>query len=193
MWQYRTWLEGGADTATMRAECPKTRVVLVAVPANWTLDDFRYVLLHEFYDAFQQDLETEGVWRERSDMPNQNTVWMVEGAAHYQTTWVSKELQNAASSAYIDEIMLGAFNSAQRDGTSIYDNPPDKAGAGALRLMIRRGLLDEATIFDASLFHSCDRELVYESGGPDITFIRNSWHLITKVGNAYDFNSQAVQ
>jgi hypothetical protein len=64
--EYRTWLEGGADVASMRGVCPETRVVLVAAPPEWTLSAFRYTLLHEFYHAFQQDLETEGLCRQRS-------------------------------------------------------------------------------------------------------------------------------
>ena len=191
--EYRTWLEEGADVASMRGVCPETRVVLVAAPPEWTLSAFRYTLLHEFYHAFQQDLETEGLCRQRSEMPNKNTVWMVEGAAHYQATWVLKELQGDTSSNYIDEILLEAYNGSQENGPIIYDNATPLAGAAALRLMIQRGLLAEQAVFDASLFHSCDRELVYNSDDADMTFIRNSWHLITKTDGSYKFSSQALQ
>ena len=191
--EYRTWLEGGADVASQRAVCPETRVVLVAALPTWTLSSFRYVLLHEFYHAFQQDLETEGLCRQRSEMPNKNTVWMVEGAAHYQATWVLRELQGDAPSSYIDEILLGALNGSIENGPILYDNATSIAGAAALRLMIQRGLLAEQAVFDASLFHSCARELVYKSDEADMIFIRNSWHLIVKNNDSYEFASQALQ
>ena len=192
--EYRNWLIHGLELATHRGECPKTRVVFLASLDQYSLTQFRYVWLHELYHAFQQDLETEGECRRKSELPNQNTSWMVEGTAHYQATWVEELLNGSATENYnyIDKILFDASNAFSESGSSIYDGGAP-SGAGGVALMIQRGLLEEESVLDASMFHYCDRELFYDSSTPEIEFIRDSWHLIEKdAKGGYKFKSEAL-
>jgi hypothetical protein len=65
-------------------------------------------------------------------------------------------------------------------------------GAAALRLMIEKGMLDEESILDGSLFHDCARELVFDSSSPEIERIRESWYQIENQGGVYQFKSGAL-
>ena len=193
---YRNWLIHGLELASHFGECARTRVVFIANLDQWSLTEFRYVWLHELYHAVQQDLETEGECRRKSELLNQNTPWMVEGSAHYQATWVEELLNGSATESYdyIDKILLDASNAFSESGPGMYDGGGAASGAGGLALMIQRGLLEEESVLDASLFHSCDREFFYDSSTPEIKFIRDSWYLIEKDNKGgYKFRSEALQ
>ena len=95
---YRTWLEQGGNTGTMHSPCERTRIVAMAITEymreHETTEDFQNFLFHEFYHAFQQDVEMEGECRRKRDEAgeNSNTVWMYEGGAHYFATALVAEL-----------------------------------------------------------------------------------------------------
>ena len=193
---YRSWLENGADASTMHGVCEETRIVAMGVTENMRsyepLENFQNFLIHELYHAFQQDLEMEGKcqdMRER-DPRNSNTRWLMEGAAHYFATWLVAEIHDKTN--YLSQILDIAYHSFKRSGEQIYDAEPDKWGAAALSLMVKQNLITEDSILDGSLFHNCDRELVFNKNHPSIQKIKDSWNLIEKVGDAYVFKAEAL-
>lgn len=193
---YRSWLENGADASTMHGVCEETRVVAMGVTENMRLyeplENFQNFLIHELYHAFQQDLEMEGKCQDMRDRDprNSNTRWLMEGAAHYFATWLVAEIHDKTN--YLSQILDIAYHSFERSGEQIYDAEPDKWGAAALSLMVKQNLITEDSILDGSLFHNCDRELVFNNNNPDIQKIKDSWNLIEKVGDTYRFNQQAL-
>jgi len=190
---YRSWLENGADASTMHGVCEETRIVAMGVTENMRLyeplENFQNFLIHELYHAFQQDLEMEGKCRDmrERDERNSNSYWLVEGAAHYFATWLVAEINNTPDhESQILELALRLF---EREGE---DMGLDKWGAAALNLMVKQNLITEDSILDGSLFHNCDRELVFNNNNPEIQKIKDSWNLIEKVGDAYVFKSEAL-
>ena len=193
--EYRQWLEGGADASTMQAVCPDTRIVAMGITEHMRNDEplteFQNLLIHEHYHAFQQDLEDEGVCRSHSELTNANTPWMVEGAAHYFSTSLVEEI-NGSTEAH-SKILETALESYDRNGPSLLEGgEPDKTGAAALRLMIEKGLLDEGSIMDGSLFHDCARELVFDNTSPEIERIRESWYQIEVRDTVFKFKAEAL-
>jgi hypothetical protein len=90
-------------------------------------------------------------------------------------------------------ILEMALESYDRNGPGLLDGgESDKTGAAALRLMIEKGILDEESILDGSLFHDCARELVFDSSSPEIERIRESWYQIENQGGVYQFKSGAL-
>ena len=114
----------------------------------------------------------------------------MEGAAHYFATWLVAEIHDKTN--YLSQILDIAYHSFERSGEQIYDAEPDKWGAAALSLMVKQNLITEDSILDGSLFHNCDRELVFNNNNPEIQKIKDSWNLIEKVGDTYRFNQQAL-
>jgi hypothetical protein len=193
--EYRQWLEGGADTSTMQAVCSDTRIVAMGITEQMRndkpLENFQDFLIHEHYHAFQQDLEKTGLCRSRSELPNANTRWMVEGAAHYFSTSLVEEI-NGSTEAH-SKILEMALESYDRNGPGLLDGgESDKTGAAALRLMIEKGMLDEESILDGSLFHDCARELVFDSSSPEIESIRESWYQIEVRDGVHKFKAEAL-
>ena len=192
---YRQWLESGADASTMQAVCSDTRIIAMGITEHMRndepLEEFQNFLIHEYYHAFQQDLEEEGSCRRRSEQANSNTRWMVEGAAHYFSTSLVEEI-NGSNEAHskILQIALEVYNEDSHD--LLNDHGPDTKGAAALRLMIEKGMLDEESIMDGSLFHDCARELVFDSNSPEIERIRESWYQIENQGGVYRFKPEAL-
>jgi hypothetical protein len=155
------------------------------------LEEFQGVLIHEHYHAFQQDLEYSGLCRSRSELPNANTTWMVEGAAQYFDTSLVEEI-NGSNEAH-SKILKIASEAYSRNGPGLLDGvEPDKTGAAALRLMIEKGMLNEESIMDGSLFHDCARELVFDSTSPEIERIRESWYQIEVRDGVYKFKAEAL-
>jgi len=190
---YRSWLENGADASTMHGVCEETRIVAMGVTENMRLyeplENFQNFLIHELYHAFQQDLEMEGKCRDmrERDERNSNSYWLVEGAAHYFATWLVAEINNTPDhESQILELALRLF---ELEGE---DMGLDKWGAAALSLMVKQNLITEDSILDGSLFHNCDRELVFNNNNPEIQKIKDSWNLIEKVGEAYEFKPEAL-
>ena len=193
---YRTWLEQGADASTMHGVCEETRVVAMGVTKNMRerepLTEFQNFLIHELYHAFQQDLNDEGKCRERSDLKNANTIWMVEGGAHYFATYMVNEINKTNNDINSDILKLG-LETYEREGANLVEASPDKSGAAALRLMIELGMLTEEPILDGSFYHNCQRELSFDSTSSDIEHIRNSWYLIDKNGDNFKFKNSALK
>ena len=193
--EYRQWLEGGADASTMQAVCSDTRIVVMGITEHMRNDEplteFQNLLIHAQYHAFQQDLEYEEICRRHSEPTNANTRWMLEGAAHYFSTSSVEEI-NGSTEAH-SKILEMALESYDRNGPGLLDGgESDKTGAAALRLMIEKGMLDEKSILDGSLFHDCARELVFDSSSPEIERIRESWYQIENQGGVYQFKSGAL-
>ena len=193
--EYRQWLEGGADASTMQAMCSDTRIVAMGITEHMRNDEplteFQNLLIHEHYHAFQQDLEYEGICRSHSELTNANTRWMVEGAAHYFSTSLVEEI-NGSTEAH-SKILEMALESYDRNGPGLLDGgESDKTGAAALRLMIEKGMLDEESILDGSLFHDCARELVFDSSSPEIESIRESWYQIEVRDGVHKFKAEAL-
>ena len=124
--------------------------------------------------------------RER-DERNSNSQWLVEGAAHYFATWLVAEINN--TSDHESQILELALKLFEREGE---DMGPDKWGAAALNLMVKQNLITEDSILDGSLFHNCDRELVFNKNNPNMQKIIDSWSLIERVGDTYKFNQEAL-
>ena len=193
--EYRQWLEGGADASTMQAVCSDTRIVAMGITDHMRNDEplteFQNLLIHEHYHAFQQDLEYEGICRSHSEITNANTRWMVEGAAHYFSTSLVEEI-NESTEAH-SKILDLALESYDRNGPGLLDGgESDKTGAAALRLMVEKGMLDEESIMDGSLFHDCAREMVFDSASPEIERIRESWYQIEVRDGVYKFKAEAL-
>ena len=193
--EYRQWLEGGADASTMQAVCSDTRIVAMGITEHMRNDEplteFQNLLIHEHYHAFQQDLEHEGICRSHSELTNANTRWMVEGAAHYFSTSLVQEINGSTEAN--SKILEMALESYDRNGPGLLDGgESDKTGAAALRLMIEKGMLDEESILDGSLFHDCDRELVFDSTSPEIERIRESWYQIEVRDGVHQFKPEAL-
>jgi hypothetical protein len=58
--------------------------------------------------------------------------------------------------------------------------------------MIEKGMLDEESILDGSLFHDCARELVFDSRSPEIESIRGSWYQIELRDGVHQFKAEAL-
>ena len=189
---YRTWLEQGADASTMHGVCSSARVVGMGITYNMRehepLMEFQDFLFHEFYHAFQQDLEMEGECQDRrDDEENSNSVWLVEGGAHYFSTHLITELNNIPNPR--SRILEIADRNYKREGHHI---GPDKWGAAALLLMVEKDMITEESILDGTLFHNCDRELKFGRDNPNMQRIKDSWHLIEKSGEGYEFQSGVI-
>ena len=192
---YRDWLKNGMDASTMQAVCGKeTRIVAMGVTKMMRerepIEEFQDFLIHEFYHAFQQDLENEGECRRSRDQEDSNRVWMVEGAAHYFSTMMVHEFNNTPDPHNkLFEIVYKGM-----DRLDLYNDGPDKTGAVALYLMTKLGMLDEKSIMDGSLFHNCDTEFLFDKNSSEIKHIKNSWNKIKESGDyKYSFSSDALK
>jgi hypothetical protein len=58
--------------------------------------------------------------------------------------------------------------------------------------MVEKGMLDEESIMDGSLFHDCAREMVFDSASPEIERIRESWYQIEVRDGVYKFKAEAL-
>ena len=196
---YRTWLEQGGNTGTMHSPCERTRIVAMAITEymreHETTEDFQNFLFHEFYHAFQQDVEMEGECRRKRDEAgeNSNTVWMYEGGAHYFGTALAAELHGKTN--YRSQILEIASLAFKRKGDSermSHDTEPDKWGAAALSLMIELNMITEESILNGSLFHECARELEFDHTSAEIQQVKNSWYLIETNSGIFQFKEEAL-
>ena len=196
---YRIWLEQGANTGTMHAACERTRIVAMAVTEYMrdyeTIEDFQIFLFHEFYHAFQQDLEMEGECSRKRDEAgeNENSVWMSEGGAHYFATALAAEFHGETNyRSQILEIASLAFERAGDSERLGHDTEPDKWGAAALSLMVEHNMITEESILNGSLFHECARELEFDHTSAEIQRVKNSWYLIEINNGIFQFKEEAL-
>ena len=195
---YRTWLEQGGNTGTMHSPCERTRIVAMAITEymreHETTEDFQNFLFHEFYHAFQQDVEMEGECRRKRDEAgeNSNTVWMYEGGAHYFATALVAELYGKTN--YRSQILEIASQVFERksDNERPDQLAPDKWGAAALSLMVEHNMITEESILNGSLFHKCATELEFDQTSPEIQHIKNSWYLIDNNNGIFQFTEEAL-
>ena len=195
---YRTWLEQGGNTGTMHSPCERTRIVAMAITEymreHETTEDFQNFLFHEFYHAFQQDMEMEGECRRKRDEAgeNSNTVWMYEGGAHYFATALVAELYGKTN--YRSQILEIASQVFERksDNERPDQLAPDKWGAAALSLMVEHNMITEESILNGSLFHKCATELEFDQTSPEIQHIKNSWYLIENNNGIFQFTEEAL-
>ena len=195
---YRTWLEQGGNTGTMHSPCERTRIVAMAITEymreHETTEDFQNFLFHEFYHAFQQDVEMEGECRRKRDEAgeNSNTVWMYEGGAHYFATALVAELYGKTNyRSQILEIASQVFG-RKSDNERPDQLAPDKWGAAALSLMVEHNMITEESILNGSLFHKCATELEFDQTSPEIQHIKNSWYLIENNNGIFQFKEEAL-
>ena len=200
MW--RDWVEQGADASTMRILCPTTRVVAMGITPQMVEEgelELKRFLNHELYHAFQQDLEIEGKCRELSeDEATANTPWMVEGGAHYFSSFVTGVVRPdglvSSGEATEDqrirmEILREALRVYEDETPELHESGPDKKGAAALLLMIDKGLITHEEIMDGSFFTDCKREFLYPASSPEIQDIRDSWYQIAGTDGRYEFSN----
>ena len=197
--EWRIWLEQGVKMGLQMTLCSDTRVVFLAISDEDSNDlsaltNFQRVLFHESYHGFQQDLSYGGECRERSRFNNANSNWMIEGAAEYFARSLLDEI-NGKSNA-MDELLGNALSEYDRSGAAltISGEPWLSVGKGpaSLRLMVEKGMLDEASIMDGSLFHDCAREMVFDSTSPEIERIRESWYQIEVRDGVHKFKAEAL-
>ena len=203
MW--RDWVEQGADASTMHLLCPTTRVVAMGITPQMVEEgelELKRFLNHELYHAFQQDLPIEGKCRELSeDEATANTPWMVEGGAHYFSSFVTgvvhgDTIYSASGEEKVEEnervrmeILLDALRAYEGETQELHESGPDNKGAAALLLMIDRGLITHEEIMDGSFFTDCKRELLYPASSPEIQDIRDSWYQIVGTDGRYEFSN----
>ena len=197
---YRVWPERGGDTSTMHGVCQRTRIVAMAITEHMrdheTTEDFQYLLFHELYHAFQQDMNMGGECsRKRSEAgENSNSVWMHEGGAHYFATALAAEIHGKTH--YGSQILETASLAFERkDGSERLGHvvEPDKWGAAALSLMVAHNLITEESILNGSLFHKCARELEFDHTSEEIQRVKNSWYLIENNNGTFRFKEEALK
>ena len=179
--EWRIWLEQGVKMGNQTSLCSDTRVVFMAISDDMRNDpsdltEFQRFLFHESYHGFQQDLLYGGVCRERSKFNNANSNWMIEGGAEYFARFLLDEI-NGTSNAM--NVLLGnALSEYDESGAALtISGEPWLSvwkGPAPLRLMVEKGMLDEASIMDGSLFHDCAREMVFDSASPEICLLYTS-------------------
>ena len=197
---YRDWLTRGADASTQITICPASRLIMMGLTPNQRdpngpmypidLQDF---FIHELYHALQQDLMDDYCRdrEERLGREETNTPWLVEGGADYFAKYVVAELTGDFDP--INRILRNAFNASREEGTNIYQGGIDKTGAAALQILIELGKLDQTSILDGSLFHSCARELEYTNDKPYVLKAKESWHMIENIDGKYVLSDQALK
>ena len=199
MW--RDWVEQGADAGATHLLCPTTRVVAMGITPQMVEEgelELKRFLNHELYHAFQQDLEIEGKCRELSeDEATANTPWMVEGGAHYFSSFVTGVVRPdglvSSGEATEDqrirmEILREALRVYEDETPELHESGPDKKGAAALLLMVDKGLITHEEIMDGSFFTDCKREFLYPASSPEIQDIRDSWYQIVGTDGRYEFS-----
>ena len=197
---YRDWLTRGADASTQITICPASRLVLMGLPPDMRdsnnptypteLQDF---FIHELYHALQQDL-MDNYCRDREERLGReetNTPWLVEGGADYFAKHVVAELNGGPDP--LSTILRNAYNASKEEGTNIYQGGIDKTGAAGLQILIELGKLDQASILDGSLFHSCARELEYTNDKPYVLKAKESWYMIENIDGKYVLSDQALK
>jgi hypothetical protein len=192
--RFRMWFEEGGDTSTQVTLCAETRIIAMGVTERMRekepLSIFQNFLIHEFYHSFQQDLYMEGQCRQKEQQENSNSLWFIEGAAHYFSKKVTSEI-NGNDDA-LNQILESAWDLHKREReTRIDGGARDKSGAVGLQLLIEKELLIENSIMDGSLFHSCARELIYDKNSPELQHVRNSWYLINKNDEKFSLMREA--
>ena len=179
----------GADLSTQLAECRNLRIIAIAIPEesglNFIRNDFKNTFIHEFYHAHQNDLDQCNV---EGEFSNSNSIWFVEGGAHYFSTTILAEESSLNKES---EILKTAFEVKDLSDNELIGQP-DKWGASALLLMTKLKLLSESSIMDSTLFDNCARENKFDKNSKEILHVKEHWNSINVQNGIYSFKKEAL-
>jgi hypothetical protein len=187
---YREFLESGAAVQTQVMLCQRTRLVMMGLPASTPLEEHKISILKEIYHAFQHDLGDSRCTQRAEITEENNSEWMVEGAAHYFATFLS--LQGGSPSNFQDTILKPGSMAARLEGTDINRGSIHLKGAVGLLLLVKQGWMEQTIILDGTLFQNCLRETVYGFRTPEVSHIKTTWHLIQEKDGAFIFLDGAI-
>ena len=179
----------GADLSTQLAECRNLRIIAIAIPEesglNFIKNDFKNTFIHEFYHAQQNDLDQCNIVGEFS---KSNSIWFVEGGAHYFSTTILAEESNKNKES---EILKTAYEVKDLSEDELIGQP-DKWGASALLLMTKLKMLSESSIMNSTLFDNCARENKFDKNSKEILHVKKHWNSIKIQNGVYSFNKEAL-
>ena len=179
----------GADLSTQLAECRNLRIIAIAIPEesglNFIKNDFKNTFIHEFYHAQQNDLDQCNIVGEFS---KSNSIWFVEGGAHYFSTTILAEESNKNKES---EILKTAYEVKDLSEDELI-GVPDKWGASALLLMTKLKMLSESSIMNSTLFDNCARENKFDKNSKEILHVKKHWNSIKIQNGVYSFNKEAL-
>tara|TARA_B100000427_G_scaffold74411_1_gene60484 strand:- start:484 stop:1116 length:633 start_codon:yes stop_codon:yes gene_type:complete len=179
----------GADLSTQLAECRNLRIIAIAIPEesglNFIKNDFKNTFIHEFYHAQQNDLDQCNIVGEFS---KSNSIWFVEGGAHYFSTTILAEESNKNKES---EILKTAYEVKDLSQDELIGQP-DKWGASALLLMTKLKMLSESSIMDSTLFDNCARENKFDKNSKEILHVKKYWNAIKIQNGVYSFKKEAL-
>jgi len=179
----------GADLSTQLAECRNLRIIAIAIPEesglNFIKNDFKNTFIHEFYHAQQNDLDQCNIVGEFS---KSNSIWFVEGGAHYFSTTILAEESNKNKESEILKTAYEVKNLSQDE----LIGQPDKWGASALLLMTKLKMLSESSIMDSTLFDNCARENKFDKNSKEILHVKKHWNSIKIQNGVYSFKNEAL-
>ena len=186
---FEQWIRYGADLSTQSAECKNLRIIAIAIPQESGLassqNDFKNTFIHEYYHAQQNDLDQCNI---KGDFSQSNSIWFVEGGAHYfSTSILAKESKKNIDS----EILRMAYDIRDLSEDELIGQP-DKWGAAALLLMTKLNLLSENSIMDSSLFDNCARENDFDSNSREIQHVKKHWKSIENKNGIFSFKKEAL-
>ena len=90
--EYMVYFEGGADLSSHFGVTESARLVMIGAPTSMGVIDFKKVIIHELYHAFQQDLESDSCRDLEEANPDSNSKWLIEGAAEFFAQTHAEEL-----------------------------------------------------------------------------------------------------
>ena len=193
--EYMVYVEGGADLSSHFGVTESARLVMIGAPTSMGVIDFKKVIIHELYHAFQQDLESDSCRDLEEANPDSNSKWLIEGAAEFFAQTHAEELgfTGTGRSALL-ETALGDYNELVSEGAESPASlgPNATTAAAAIYLMVLKGYVQESVIFDGSLFYDCARENEYGSSNSNLQFIKDNWFKINSDNGTYTFQSEIV-
>ena len=193
--EYMVYVEGGADLSSHFGVTESARLVMIGAPTSMGVIDFKKVIIHELYHAFQQDLESDSCRDLEEANPDSNSKWLIEGAAEFFAQTHAEELgfTGTGRSALL-ETALGDYNELVSEGAESPASlgPNATTAAAAIYLMVLKGYVQESVIFDGSLFYDCARENEYCSSNSNLQFIKDNWFKINSDNGTYTFQSEIV-
>ena len=186
---FEEWIRYGADLSMQAAECRNLRILAIAIPKdsglNFVKNEFKNTFIHEFYHAQQNDLDQCDI---KGDFSQSNSIWFIEGGAHYFSTTILSE----DSKKNIDsEILRTAYEIKDLTEDELIGQP-DKWGAAALLLMTKLNLLSESSIMDSTLFDNCARENDFDSNSREIQHVKKHWKSIENKNGIFSFKKEAL-
>lgn len=193
--EYMVYIEGGADLSSHFGVTESARLVIIAAPPSMSVTDFKKVIIHELYHAYQQDLESESCRDLEEASSDSNSKWLIEGAAEYFAQTHAEDLgYSGTGRSALLQTALGDYNESVSEGAESPESlgPNATTAAAAMYLMVLKGYIQEAVIFDGSLFYYCAREIEYGPSNSDLQFIKDNWFKINSDSGIYSFQSEVL-